>query len=119
MELTKLSLTELRRLQTKIDTEIKRRSDTARKNLLKQIKKLAAEEGLSLDDVIGAEGGTVAAAPAKQRKRGKKGGKSAAAVAMKYRNPENSAMEWSGRGRRPQWVLDWLEQGNQLDALEI
>ncbi len=117
MELTKLSLIELRRLQTKIDSEIKRRSDTARKNLIKQIKKMAAEKGLSLDEVMGSD--SAPATPAKQRKRAKKSGKPATAAAMKYRNPENAAMEWSGRGRRPQWVLDWLKQGKQIEELAI
>ena len=42
MDISGLSLTELRRLQTRIEAEIRRRSDTARKELLKRMQKLAA-----------------------------------------------------------------------------
>ena len=38
--------------------------------------------------------------------------------AMPYRHPENSAICWSGKGRKPQWVLDWIEQGKSLADLE-
>ena len=43
---------------------------------------------------------------------GKAGGKSAlgrggarSAVAPKYRNPENPAETWAGRGLRPRWII--------------
>ena len=36
MDISSLSLNELRRLQTKVEAEIRRRSDTAKKDLLKQ-----------------------------------------------------------------------------------
>jgi DNA-binding protein H-NS len=37
----------------------------------------------------------------------------------KYRNPNNSAETWSGRGRRPQWVEIALSTGASLESLEI
>jgi DNA-binding protein H-NS len=37
----------------------------------------------------------------------------------KYRNPNNSAETWSGRGKRPQWVEIALETGASLESLEI
>lgn len=130
MELTTLSLAELRRLQAKVDSEIKRRSDSTRRNLLKQMKKMAAEEGLSLSDIIAVE--TPATAPAaaqpEPRKRGpkpgakrtKEGAKEAKQPSViKYRHPENPTIGWSGRGRRPQWVIDWTAEGKQLEALEV
>ena len=65
MDLSSLSLAELRRLQTKVETEIRRRSDTAKKDLLKRMQKLAAEHGMSLNEVIGQEAEKApAAAPA-------------------------------------------------------
>ena len=51
MDISTYSLTELRRLQGKIEAEIRRRSDTARKDLLKRMQKLAAEHGMSLNEV--------------------------------------------------------------------
>jgi hypothetical protein len=37
----------------------------------------------------------------------------------KYRNPDNSAETWSGRGKRPHWVEIALSQGVSLESLEI
>ena len=38
----------------------------------------------------------------------------------KYRNPENPDQTWSGRGKRPAWVVDYLiEEANLLQDLLI
>jgi DNA-binding protein H-NS len=37
----------------------------------------------------------------------------------KYRNPNNSAETWSGRGKRPRWLEIALARGASLDSLEI
>ncbi|KON82193.1 H-NS histone family protein [Azoarcus sp. PA01] len=118
MDLATLSLTELRRLQSKVETEIRRRSDNTRRELIKKMQKMAADEGLSLTDLIGS-------APASEDKRspGKRKAKPAAKknspIPAKYRHPENPSVGWSGRGRKPQWVVDWLAQEKPLVELEI
>lgn len=38
---------------------------------------------------------------------------------VKYRHPEDASKQWSGRGRQPKWVNDWIEGGKTLSALEI
>lgn len=118
MELSSLSLAELRRLKGKVETEIQRRSDTAKKDLLKRMQKLAAEHGMSLNEVIGQEG-SEKAAPAPRKAAAKPAVKKAAkpASVIKFRNPENPAIGWTGHGRKPQWVIDWLAQGKPLDEL--
>lgn len=118
MDISSLSLAELRRLQTKVETEIRRRSDTAKKDLLKRMQKLAAEHGMSLTDVIGQESAdksTVAAPKKAAAKPAKKAVKPASVI--KFRHPENAAIGWTGHGRKPQWVIDWLAQGKPLDEL--
>ncbi len=40
-------------------------------------------------------------------------------VAPKYRHPEDSSVTWTGRGRKPKWILELLEQGKTLEDLEI
>jgi ParB/RepB/Spo0J family partition protein len=37
---------------------------------------------------------------------------------VRYRHPENSAIGWSGHGRKPQWVVEWLAQGKAMSELE-
>lgn len=115
MDISTLSLAELRRLQTKVETEIRRRSDTAKKDLLKRMQKLAAEHGMSLTDVIGGQEATEKAAPAPKKAAAKKAAKPASVI--KFRHPENAAIGWTGHGRKPQWVIDWLAQGKALDDL--
>lgn len=38
---------------------------------------------------------------------------------MKYRNPNNAAQRWSGLGRRPAWVREWIGMGKSLDQTRI
>lgn len=119
MDISSLSLTELRRLQGKVETEIRRRSDSAKKDLLKRMQKLAAEHGMSLTEVIGQES-PEKAAPVPAKKAAAKPAKKAAAKpasVIKFRHPENAAIGWTGHGRKPQWVIDWLAQGKPLDEL--
>ena len=118
MDISSLSLTELRRLQTKVEAEIRRRSDTAKKDLLKRMQKLAAEHGMSLNEVLGqeaAEKPAVAPKKASTKPAPKKAAKPASVI--KFRHPENPAIGWTGHGRKPQWVIDWLAQGKPLDEL--
>ena len=121
MDLSTYTLPELRRLQSKVESEIRRRSDVTRRNLIKRMQKMAADEGLSLDDLL--EGSTPASAEAKPAtKRGRRPGTKTAKAAkpapvVKYGNPTNPDQGWSGRGRKPQWALDWIAQGKSLDEL--
>ncbi|MDD3354539.1 H-NS histone family protein [Zoogloea sp.] len=118
MDISSLSLTELRRLQSKVETEIRRRSDTAKKDLLKRMQKLAAEHGLSLTEVLGQEATDKPAAPVVPKKAAKPVKKAAKpASVIKYHHPEDPAKGWTGHGRKPQWVIDWLAQGKALDEL--
>lgn len=75
--------------------------ESARKNHIKDVRTkvdaLLTGAGLSIDEVYPRRGGKVA-----------KGAK--AAVAPKYRNPENAAQTWSGRGKRPMWFSGALKK---------
>ena len=118
MDISSLSLNELRRLQTKVEAEIRRRSDTAKKDLLKRMQKLAAEHGMSLNEVLGQEASEKPAAAPKKAAAAKPVKKAAKPVSVvKFRHPENPAIGWTGHGRKPQWVIDWLAQGKALDDL--
>lgn len=73
----------------------------ARKNHIHEVRAkmdaLLASSGLTLDEVYPRRGG-----------KGAKGPK--AAVAPKYRNPDNAAQTWSGRGKRPLWFVEALKK---------
>ncbi|MDT3672165.1 MAG: H-NS histone family protein [Aromatoleum sp.] len=38
--------------------------------------------------------------------------------AIRYRHPDNPDQAWTGRGKKPQWVQDWLNAGRTLQELE-
>jgi DNA-binding protein H-NS len=40
-------------------------------------------------------------------------------VLAKYRNPNNPAETWAGRGKQPRWVRALLRSGKKLDELRI
>ena len=59
-----------------------------------------------------------------QRRRRRSAGEDASdgrkrEVAPKFRNPDNPAETWAGRGRKPKWVEEKLAAGRQLDDLRI
>ena len=71
MDLSTYTLPELRRLQAKVESEIRRRSDVTRRNLIKRMQKMAADEGLSLDDLLEVSApASTEAKPATRRGRG-------------------------------------------------
>lgn len=118
MDLSNYTLPELRRLQTKIESEIQRRSDTTRRALLKQVQKMAAEQGLSLSDLLEVQTAPTETKPSTTKStRGAASAKPKTPSVIKYRNPANPEQGWSGHGRRPQWVLDWLAQGKTMEEL--
>ncbi len=123
MELNKLSLTELNRLKSRVEAEIARRADTSKRDLLKKVQKLAADAGVSLDDLLGqapakAAGKTAAKATPKASAK-KPGARKGQKVAPKYSNPADVSQTWTGRGRQPAWVAAHVAAGNTLDSLLI
>lgn len=105
-DLDQMSLDELRRLQKRIAAAIDSFETRRRESARRELEQLARDRGFSsLADVV-------ESAPAKR-------GKSAATGAAKYRHPENAAVTWSGRGRRPGWVNEALAAGRSLDDLRI
>jgi DNA-binding protein H-NS len=52
------------------------------------------------------------------RAKGMRGGPRGA-VAPKYRNPENPAETWAGRGLKPRWLAAALKSGKKLEDFSI
>lgn len=118
MDLNTMSLSELRRLQSRVNGEIQRRNDSVRRNFLKKVRKMAAEDGLSLSEVIGDITQTETRETQLRKRKAKAAEKKSGKLPIKYHHPERPGIGWSGHGRRPQWVIDWLAQGKPLEGLE-
>ncbi|RVU83952.1 H-NS histone family protein [Leucothrix sargassi] len=98
----KLSRKELLKIMKEIPSELKRRDKQAKKDLREQMLKLAEDAGYSLDDVL-------ANTKPKATKK----------AAPKYQNPDDAKDTWSGRGRKPLWVIAAMEAGLTLEDIAI
>lgn len=98
-ELVYLSLPELKELQERIARTIDTKALQLRKEALAAARKSAEDLGFDLDDLL-----------ANRPKR---------KVPAKYRDPNNYARTWSGRGRKPAWFVAALEKGTTPDDMEI
>ena len=102
IKLDALSVKELVELRADLDTTIARRKQTEKVELRRKMAELAAGRGLSLADVF---------STGKSRK--------GRVVAAKYRNPDNPAETWTGRGRPPRWLQAKVKKGAKRDDFLI
>ncbi|MDG3040518.1 H-NS histone family protein [Roseicyclus marinus] len=102
-----MSLAELQDLQKKIAVAIhtfeQRRIAEARAKL----EATARELGVSLEDIMGGSA------------KGKTKGRSGPTGAPKFRHPENPALTWTGRGRRPTWFIEVVEAGISEESMKV
>lgn len=84
--LEKYTFAELAEMRTEIDSLIEQKKAEEKASLKAKLADLAKAQGFELDEVMG--------------RRGKRG-----IVAPKYRDPENPANTWTGRGRMPRWMV--------------
>ena len=102
MDIDSLSLSELKALRSKVDRAIATYEERKKKEALAELDDMARKMGYSLAELMSLTG-------KKMRKP----------VAAKYANPEDAAETWTGRGRKPKWVVAALEDGKSLADLEI
>jgi len=93
----------LLKIQKEIPIELKKRDKALKQDLRKKVQKMVEEAGYSLDELMSPNKASV---PAKK-------------TPPKYCNPEDSSSTWTGRGRKPLWVLAALDSGKSLDDLLI
>ncbi|PKO39747.1 MAG: histidinol phosphate phosphatase [Betaproteobacteria bacterium HGW-Betaproteobacteria-4] len=105
MDISTLSVAQLRDLQQQIPAEIKRREAQEKVNVLNELRAIAKTRGYAIEDLLGKEVKVKAASGNK--------------VKVKYRHPQNVELEWTGRGRKPKWVEAWVANGGSLDNLLV
>lgn len=101
IEFDKLSMQEMRSLKAKLERAMSSYEDRKRREALAAAETAAKEYGFNLADLTGA----------KPKRTG--------VVSPKYVNPMDSTMTWTGRGRKPHWVIENLKSGKSLDDLLI
>lgn len=103
MDLSNMSSADLRNLQEKVKRELKQRESQDLAKAREQILAIAQSVGVPLKDLVGGAG-----------VRAKTG-----SVAPRYRNPADASQLWTGRGRQPKWVKEWLEAGKDIAGLKV
>ena len=105
MDLSTLSVSQLHDLQLQIPGELKRREVQEKNAFLNELRVIAKARGYAIEDLLAKE--TKIKLPSGNK------------VKVKYRHPENPALEWTGRGRKPKWVEAWIANGGNLDNLLV
>lgn len=106
-DLSTMNFEQLSQLEVAVKSEKQRRRAHEEDALLREIKEKLSALGLSADDIAKRLGGGKVSPSGKPRLPGM------------YRDANNPENTWSGRGRKPLWVLAWLEQGHSMDDLKI
>ena len=101
----KLSLKELIALEAKLAAAIATARQKERAEIKSKVAELAERHGFSVSELFGGLG------------RGN-GRKKSVSIA-KYANPDDKTDTWTGRGRKPNWLLARLKKGAKLSDFEI
>ena len=101
-DLETLSFTELKKMQKDIAKAISTFEDRQKAEARAKVEAVAREMGYSLAELFGTDS---------KPKR--------TPVAPKYQHPENPAVTWSGRGRKPQWFVEALAAGKTAKDLAV
>jgi DNA-binding protein H-NS len=103
----KMSLKELEAMEREISKAIAQKRDMERTQLKKKVAEMAESHGFSVAELFGGQ------------KAGRGAGKGKAVGVPKYANPDNASDTWTGRGRKPNWLVERLKKGSKVADFEI
>ncbi|MDQ1924611.1 H-NS histone family protein [Massilia pseudoviolaceinigra] len=103
-DFSKYSISQLQALEVQLIEELKKRHFLSVSQAREQILHIARNAGISAAQLVAI--------------KSPKAPKASPSV-MKYQNPNDAAQQWSGRGRQPAWVKEWIETGKSLDEVQI
>ncbi|REF73469.1 H-NS family nucleoid-associated regulatory protein [Paracoccus versutus] len=102
IDLNTLSLAELKQLEKNVAKAIASFEVRRKAEARAAAEAVAKEHGFALGDLVDATSSR----------------KSASSV-PKYRHPENPEITWSGRGRKPAWIVEGLDAAKSLEDFAI
>lgn len=98
----KMSLKELLDLEIKVKKAIAVARDREKVEMKQKVETLLAGAGFSMNELFGGRSST----------KGK-------TVAPKFANPENRSETWTGRGRKPRWLVAKLNKGAKMQDFAL
>jgi len=93
----------LKQLTGILNREIEARDKNRIQEVRLQIQRLAADVGMSIEDLMTLPKARAARAP----------------LGMRFQHPTEPDKQWSGMGRRPEWVRAWIDSGHSLAEASI
>lgn len=97
--LEKMSYAELLEARELIEAALTERKALEARETKAKMRELAEQAGFSLEELFGG--------------RGKK------PVVVKFRNPKNAEETWTGRGRKPNWLVMAIKKGAKLESFGV
>ncbi len=102
VDLDKLSLKELKQLEKDVTKAIKNFEARRKSEAMAAVEAKAREMGFSIAELTG-----------DSKTKGK------TVSAPKYQHPENPALTWTGRGRKPNWFQEAVDSGTPAESMLI
>jgi len=107
VDLKSMTPKQLEKLAGDVAKEIETRSNKMREAAMKAAEKAAKEHGFDLSELVSEP----------PKKRGRKKAAAKPKLPPKFRNPEDPAQTWSGRGRQPEWYKKAIAAGTPPEKL--
>ena len=98
--LERMTYRELEQLSKRVNRAMATARDRDRTTLRQKMESLVSNAGFRMGDLFG---------------RGGKG----RTVVVKYANPDDPSQTWTGRGRKPKWLVAKVKAGNKIDRFLI
>jgi DNA-binding protein H-NS len=98
-DFVEMPLKDLQNLQITLNDAIARRKEQDRNDIINKMTLIANESGFALEEILASS--------------------SKKTSTIRYRNPENTIQGWSGRGRKPNWLLALVDAGHSIEEFEV
>lgn len=117
-QLMKASRVELKELIANAEKALRDSEAAAKEKAKTEFLARIEEAGFTFSELFGASP-AAAGGSGKRAYKPREGSATRSPVAPKYRHPENPELTWTGRGRKPAWVVTHLDAGKPIDDLLI
>ena len=107
-----LGLDDLVGVQARVTQLISQQKRSKKADLLREFQEIAGRYGLVVHSVVWGDEGQ----PGRRRKLSPK---SAGTSQRLYRHPENPRLTWGGRGRKPGWLQEFVDQGRDVEEFRV
>jgi len=103
IDLSSLSTEELKALMAKAENSLREKNQRRIMELRREAEELAQSMNMTVAEVFWVDG---------NKKQGSK-------LPPKFMNPANPNQTWTGRGKKPRWLAEALDQGESIEKFRI